>query len=465
MKKFINDNFLLTTDFAQELYNNYAKDCPIIDYHCHLDPKEIAEDKQWDNIAQMWLAGDHYKWRAMRTNGVEEKYCTGEASDREKFQKFAEAMPNMLRNPIYDWTHLEMARYFGIDDILLNGDTAQEVWDRANAVIAKGFSAKTCMLNSNVEAICTTDDPISDLKYHKQIAKDGFAIKVLPTFRPDKAVALENANYTSYIEELGLSANIKISSYDDLLNALKSRHDYFDEAGCKLSDNGLETMYYSDTCESSLDDIFKKALSGAKLSECEINYFKSSVLIELGKLDSKKGWVRQIHIGPMRNNNSAMFNSNGADIGFDSIGQSIYAKNLSRHLDTLNSSGDLGKTILYNIDPKDNEMLATMLGNFQASGIKAKLQLGSAWWFMDNISGMKAHLDCISRLSLLPCFVGMLTDSRSFLSYTRHEYFRRILCALLGEEMAINTIPQDMDLVGSAVKNISYTNAKKFFNF
>ena len=466
MEKFINDDFLLESKFAQELYHNYAEKLPLIDFHCHLDPAEISQNKKWDNITQVWLGGDHYKWRLMRSNGVDEKFITGDASDREKFQKFAETMPYMLRNPMYHWCHLELARFFGIDDILLSGDTAEEVWNRANEVL-QTLTAQECMNKSNVEIVCTTDDPTSDLKYHKEIASSDFGIKVLPTFRPDKAFAIEDhLSYIQYLEQLENASGVEIRSYDDLLLALRYRHDFFHENGCRVSDYGIDTVWHRKSFNYEIEDTFQKATSSSeKIAPEEAIAFKSAILRECAAMDCDKGWVRQLHIGAMRNNNKKMFERIGVDTGFDSIGESNYAYSLSKHLNNLNTADKLGKTIIYNIHPKDNEMIAAMLGNFQNSDCAGKIQLGSAWWFMDNINGMSKQIEAISNLGLLGRFVGMLTDSRSFLSYTRHEYFRRLLCNILGGEMQRGLLPKDLDLVGKLVADISYYNAKRYFNF
>lgn len=465
MEKFINEDFLLQNDFSRALYHDYAEKLPLIDFHCHLDPKEIYEDKKWDNIAQAWLGADHYKWRTMRSDGVPERFCTGDAPDREKFQKFAEAMPRMIGNPMYHWCHLELARFFDIDDVLLSGDTAQQVWDRTNKVLADGMTARECMRRSKVEAVCTTDDPTSNLEYHKKIAESGFEIKVLPTFRPDKAFAIEgHQKYIEYLTNLEKAAGMEIKSYDDLLNALKRRHDYFHSVGCRVSDYGIDTVWFENAFYYEVEETFEKAISSSEeIAKEEILAFKSAILLECAAMDYDKGWVRQLHIGPMRNNNTAMFNALGADAGFDSIGESNYAHSLSCHLDKLNSAEKLGKTILYNINPKDNEMLAAMLGNFQDSQAAGKMQLGSAWWFMDSIGGMQRQIEAVSSMSLLGRFVGMLTDSRSFMSYPRHEYFRRILCQILGDQMLRGVLPRDIKLVGEVVSAVSYYNAKNYF--
>ena len=466
MEKFISNDFLLENKYARELYHEFAEKLPLIDFHCHLDPKEIAENKHWENITQVWLGGDHYKWRLMRSNGTEEKYCTGQASDREKFQKFAEAMPYMLRNPMYHWCHLELARFFGIDDLLLSGDTAEEIWNRANEVLKSGLGARDCMQKSNVEAVCTTDDPISDLEWHKKIEADKtFKIKVCPSFRPDKAFAIEgHEEYIKYLEKLEKASGVDIKSYYDLLAAIKARHDYFHECGCRVSDYGIETVWFKNSFYYEVEDTFKKAISSSEhLAPDEVIAFKSAILSECAAMDYEKGWVRQLHIGPLRNNNTAMLKKLGADAGFDSIGESNYALPLSKHLDKMAESGLLGKTIIYNINPKDNEMLASMIGNFQDALCPGKLQLGAAWWFMDSYDGMRRQLEAVSNMSLIGRFVGMLTDSRSFLSYARHEYFRRILCNLVGSEMERGLLPKDTELLGKLVSDISYYNAKRYF--
>lgn len=472
MKKFINDDFLLLGDSAKKLYFDYAAALPIIDFHSHLDASEAASDKRWENISQLWLAGDHYKWRAMRSNGIPEKFCTGSASDKEKFFAFAETMPKLIRNPIYHWCHLELARYFDIDDVLLSPETAEEVWVRANSVIEKDFSARKCLEKSNVEIACTTDDPTASLSSHAVAFEEWkgkkLSARILPTFRPDKALAFEKgAKYADYIKELSEVSGVNISSFSDLMIALRKRHKFFEKHGCRSSDYGMDTMHFVKNFPSEhLDEAFNRALEGDKLSPLEISALKSEAFLECARMDADAGWVRQLHIGPMRDNNSKMFALLGGDAGFDSIGESNYALSLSMHLDALNSEGKLGRTILYNIHPKDTEMLASMLGNFQDDSCgPAKMQLGSGWWFLDQMDGMKRQIEAMSAMSLLPRFVGMLTDSRSFLSYSRHEYFRRILCAILGAEMDSGILPYNFELIGGAVADISYHNAKNYFNY
>ncbi|MBF9014297.1 MULTISPECIES: glucuronate isomerase [unclassified Oceanispirochaeta] len=463
--KFINDNFILENKTAAKLYHEYAEGLPIIDYHCHLDPKEIAQDIKWENLAQVWLGGDHYKWRCMRSNGVDESYITGDAPDREKFQKFAETMPYLLRNPMYHWCHLELARYFGIDDILLNGDTAQEVWDRSLLVIKNGMSARQLMIDSNVKAVCTTDDPVDTLEYHKALAEEGFQVKVLPTWRPDKILAIDKPFWKDYIISLSKAASIDIRDYASLVKAMKIRHQYFHDTGCRLSDHGLERCYALDYKEDDIQIIFSKALFGESISEFEVDQFRTSMMMLFGRMDAEKGWTKQIHLGALRSNNSRMFESIGPDTGFDSIDDKNIAGDLSRYLDKLDSEKKLPKTILYNLNPRDNELIASMLGNFQDGSVPGKIQMGSGWWFLDQKDGMERQMEALSQLGLLRRFVGMLTDSRSFLSYARHEYFRRILCNILGKDMEKGLIPMDLELVGSMVKEISYENAREYFGF
>ncbi len=463
--KFIHNDFLLENDAAKRLFHDYAEDLPIIDYHCHLNPREIAEDVRWENLTQIWLGGDHYKWRCMRSNGIAEKYITGDAPDREKFQKFAETMPYLLRNPMYHWCHMELARYFGIDDLVLNGETAQEVWDRSLEVIGRGVSARQLMIDSNVKIVCTTDDPVDDLKYHKALSAENFAIKVLPTWRPDRVMAIDKPGYRDYLITLGNTAEEDIRDYASLVKAIEIRHDYFHRAGCRLSDHGLDTCYASDFTEIEVSGIFDRALSGEPVSGKEADKFKTAMMVLFGRLDAGKGWTSQIHLGALRSNNSRMVEKLGVDTGFDSINDQNYAGALSRYLDLLDSEEKLPKTILYNLNPRDNEMIASMLGNFQDGSVPGKIQMGAGWWFLDQRDGMERQMEALSQLGLLRRFVGMLTDSRSFLSYTRHEYFRRILCNLLGSEMERGLIPPDFDLVGAMVREISCENAGKYFGF
>ena len=466
MTTYIHDNFLLFSNSAERLYHDYAAKMPIIDYHCHLSPDEVADDKTWKNLSQVWLYGDHYKWRAMRSNGVNERFCTGDATDREKFDAFAKTIPDLLRNPLYHWSHLELKRYFDIED-LLSPSTADRIWDATKERMTEDFSARTLMQQSLVRTICTTDDPIDSLEQHKRVAADeSFDISMLPTWRPDHAMAAEDSlSYNSYLDTLAEVADCNITFFSDLIDALKKRHDYFHTQGCRLSDHGLDTCYADTYSDAAIDAIFNKVRGGSELSSAELLKFKSAMMMEFGRMDAEKGWTAQLHIGAMRNNNSKMYNLLGPDTGFDSIGDDRYAGSLTAYFDRLNSEGKLPKTILYNLNPCDNEMLATLIGCFQDGVTPGKLQLGSGWWFLDQKDGMTRQIEALSQLGLLSRFVGMVTDSRSFLSYTRHEYFRRILCNILGSEMEKGIIPKDFDLVGSLVENISYNNAAKYFEF
>ncbi len=466
MKKFLDDNFVLQTKTAQILFHEYAKDMPIIDYHCHLNPKEIADDKKFDNLAQIWLYGDHYKWRAMRTNGVDEKYCTGKVSDWEKFEKWAETVPHTIRNPLYHWTHLELKTAFGIEKIL-NPESAREIYENASAKLRTDvFSTRNLMRRYKVEVVCTTDDPVDSLEHHMKIRKDGFEIRVLPAWRPDKAMAVENLQkYNKYIDKLSKVADKEISTFSDLMDALEKRHAFFHQNGCRLSDHGLETMYAEDYTDKEIDLIFSKIRGGKGLNATEISRFKSAMLYHLGIMDHKRGWVQQYHLGALRNNNTRLFEQLGPDTGFDSIGDWNMAIPLSRLLDRLDSSNQLAKTIIYNLNPRDNDLIATMIGNFQDGSVAGKMQYGSGWWFLDQKNGMESQMNALSNLGLLSRFVGMLTDSRSFLSYPRHEYFRRIMCNLLGNDVENGEIPDDMELLGQMVKNISFYNARNYFKF
>lgn len=466
MKKFLDKNFLLQTKTAEKLYHNHAAKMPIIDYHCHLNPEDIAKNTKFENLTQIWLYGDHYKWRGMRTNGVDEKYCTGDASDYEKFEKWAETVPHTLRNPLYHWTHLELKNYFGIED-LLSPKTAKKIYDKASAMLQTDeFSVRSLMKKANVETVCTTDDPIDSLDFHKKIKKDDFGIKVLPTWRPDKAMAVENVDaFNTYLNKLSEVSDTNIVKLSDLIAALEKRHKFFHKNGCRLSDHGLETFYAEDFDEIEIKSIFNKIRSGNSLDKSEIAKFKSAMLIEFGLMDHASGWTQQFHIGAMRNNNSRLFNALGPDTGFDSIGDYEVGRPMSRFLDSLDKQNKLAKTILYNLNPRDNELIATMLGNFQDGTVAGKIQFGSGWWFLDQKNGMENQMNALSNLGLLSRFVGMLTDSRSFLSYPRHEYFRRILCNLLGNDVENGEIPNDMELLGEMVENISYYNAKNYFGF
>jgi len=464
MKPFMDENFLLQNKAAEQLYHGYAKEMPIIDYHCHLPPEEVGNDRKFENMTKIWLDGDHYKWRAMRAAGVDEQFCTGKASDFDKFEKWAQTVPQTLRNPLYHWTHMELRRPFGIQK-LLNPSTAREIYDEATAMLhTDEFSARNIMRKMNVELVCTTDDPIDSLKHHAKCRKDGFEIKVLPTWRPDKAMMVENPkSFNEYIEKLEKAARISVTKFDDLIQALRKRHDFFHEQGCRLSDHGLETIYAEEFSDYEIKSSFSKVRSGKSLTPVEVAKFKSAMLIHFAIMDHEKGWVQQFHLGALRNNSTRMFNQLGPDKGFDSIGDYEVARHLSRFLDKLDLGNRLTKTILYNLNPRDNELIATMTGNFNDGNVPGKMQFGSGWWFLDQKDGMIRQLNALSTLGLLSRFVGMLTDSRSFLSYPRHDYFRRILCNLLGTDMENGEIPGDFDLVGGMVKDICYNNAKSYF--
>lgn len=466
MKKFMDENFLLHTETAQKLYHEHAAKMPIFDYHCHINPKDIAEDRRFNSITEIWLAGDHYKWRGMRTNGVAEKYCTGDASDWEKFEKWAETVPQTLRNPLYHWTHLELKKFFGISEVL-SPKNAREIFEACNAKLqTPEYSCRGIIRMANVHTICTTDDPIDNLQYHQQIKASGFEVAVLPAWRPDKAMMVEQPiSYNEYINQLAKVSGIEIKSFSDLIAALDKRHQYFHENGCRLSDHGLDTVFADDNTADEIDALFIKVRIGYRLTSREILKFKSCMLYEFGRMDHSRGWTQQFHIGALRNNNTRLFNQSGPDIGFDSIGDKPVAEPLSRLLNKLDTEDKLCKTVLYNLNPADNELYATMIGNFQDGSIPGKIQWGSGWWFLDQKDGMEKQINTLSNMGLLSRSVGMLTDSRSFLSYTRHEYFRRTLCNILGNDVENGEIPNDMELLGQMVENISFNNAKNYFNF
>jgi glucuronate isomerase len=466
MKPFMDENFLLQTETAQKLYHGHAAKMPIFDYHCHINPKDIAEDRKFNTITEIWLAGDHYKWRGMRTNGIAEKYCTGDASDWEKFEKWAETVPQTLRNPLYHWTHLELKKFFGIDEVL-SPKNAREIYDACNAKLqTPEYSCRGIIRMANVHTICTTDDPVDTLEYHQQIKASGFEVAVLPAWRPDKAMMVEDpAFYNVYINQLATASGMEINTFDELMIALNKRHNYFHENGCRLSDHGLDTAFAEDYTADEIDAAFLKIRGGYRLTTKEIQKFKSCMLYEFGRMDHSRGWAQQFHIGALRNNNTRLFNQLGPDTGFDSIGDKPVAEPLSKLLNRLDTENKLCKTILYNLNPRDNELYATMIGNFQDGSVPGKIQYGSGWWFLDQKDGMEKQINALSNLGLLSRFVGMLTDSRSFLSYTRHEYFRRTLCNILGNDVENGEIPNDMELLGQMVENISFNNAKNYFNF
>ena len=465
---FISENFLLQTESAVRLYHEYARDMPIVDYHCHLPPEQVATDHRFENLTQIWLYGDHYKWRAMRAAGVAERYCTGDAPDWDKFEKWAETVPRTLRNPLYHWTHLELNRPFGISDRLLSPETAKGIWDQAGEMLAQDdFSCRGIMKQMNVVAVCTTDDPCDSLEHHQAIAADpNFDILVLPTFRPDKGMAVDNlAVFNPWVDQLAAAADVDIKDYSTFMEAISARHDHFHAVGGRLSDHGLDTFFDAYATDSEMEAIFQKARSGAELSLDEIRGFKMTMLYEFALLDHEKGWTQQFHMGAMRNNNTRFFEKLGPDSGFDSMGDWLVAQPLSRFLDRLDRDDRLAKTILYNLNPTMNDVLGTMIGNFQDGITAGKMQFGSGWWFLDQKDGMERQIEVLSNQGLLSQFVGMLTDSRSFLSYTRHEYFRRILCNLLGTEMEQGLLPPDFDLVGPMVQDVCYHNAAGYFGF
>lgn len=464
MKKFLDKDFLLESETARRLYHDVAAKMPIIDYHCHLDPRLIAEDTRFENLTQVWLTGDHYKWRAMRANGVEERFCTGDSTDKEKFLKWASTVPDTLRNPLYHWTHLELQRYFGIDE-LLNPESAPGIYRKAGEMLqSEAFSVRNLIRMMNVEVICTTDDPVDSLEHHQKIREDGFETSVLPAWRPDKSMAVEDsAVYNDYLERLEKASETPISTYMDLLTALQTRHDYFHQMGCRISDHGLEGFYAEEFDHQEIERIFIKIREGRTPNQHEVGLFKSAMLIELAVMDHEAGWTQQFHVGALRNNNTRQFLNLGPDTGFDSIGDFKMAQSMSRFLDRLDEQNQLAKTIVYNLNPVDNALIATMVNNFNDGKNAGKMQFGSAWWFMDQKFGMTNQINTLSSLGLLSRFVGMLTDSRSFLSYPRHEYFRRILCNLVGEDVERGEIPNEPSMIDNLIRNVCYYNAKEYF--
>ena len=466
MKVFLDDDFLLNGKTAQKLYHEFAAGLPIIDYHCPLPPDEIAKDINFRNLTHAWLDGDHYKWRAMRANGVTEHFVTGKAPDEEKFAKWAETVPYTLRNPLYHWTHLELKRYFGIDKIL-SPATATEIYSEASARLqSQDYSVRNLLQKMKVEVVCTTDDPLDSLEYHQQLKTEGFAISVLPAFRPDKAMQVEDTvALNAYIDQLQNLSGVSIADFDTYLDALKARHDYFASKGCKLSDHGLEHLYAEDFTETEINAIFKKIRHNYSLMPLELLKFKSAMLYHFALWDHAKGWVQQFHIGALRNNNTRALNNLGPDTGWDSIGDFSQARSLSRFLNKLDKEDRLAKTIIYNLNPADNEVIASMIGNFNDGSVAGKVQFGSAWWFLDQKDGMTKQLNALSNMGLLSRMVGMLTDSRSFLSFPRHEYFRRLLCNLFGEDIDRGELPHDIGWIGKIIRDICYYNAKNYFEF
>ena len=466
MKSFLSEDFLLQTETARRLYHDYARDQPIFDYHCHLPVKDIANNINFQNLTQIWLYGDHYKWRAMRANGISEEFITGKASDYDKFRAWAATVPKTLRNPLYHWTHLELKNPFGITDVLLNRETADAIYAQCNDLLENdAFSTCGLLRQMNVKVVCTTDDPVDNLEHHQKIAGGDFCpAEILPAFRPDKAIAIEDPLiYGQYLDRLERAADISISTYSDLLEALQERHEYFHQNGCRLSDHGLEQPYAEEYTEREIKDAFAEVRSGHVIAEAQVKKFKTAMLLELARMDARKGWTQQFHFGALRNTNKVAFEKLGPDTGFDSIGDFEIGRPLAHFLSILAAEGNLTKTILYNMNPRDNDLLATMIGNFQDGSIPGKMQFGSGWWFNDQKDGMQRQINSLSNQSLLSRFVGMLTDSRSFLSYPRHEYFRRILCDLFGQDVENGELPNDIKLIGQTIEDICYNNARDYF--
>ncbi|WP_425638329.1 glucuronate isomerase [Algoriphagus yeomjeoni] len=463
---FLNEDFLLQNDYAKVLYHQYAKDLPIIDYHNHLPPAEINANKKFENISKIWLAGDHYKWRAMRTFGINERFITGDASDEEKFKSWSKTLPYTLRNPLYHWSHLELKRYFGFDE-LLSEKNAAEVYKHCNTILeGDSYSTQGLLAQMKVEVVCSTDDPIDSLDQHVSFHKKGKDLGMYPAFRPDKAYAIENpTTYKAYISSLSSSVGFEINSYEKMLEAMSIRIDYFHERGCRLSDHGLEQLYFYKDDAFSADSIFSQVLSGDNLSTEKVNFFKFTTLMALCKMYHAKGWVQQFHLGALRNTNERSLRILGPDTGFDSIGDFDQAKAMSGFFNALNSDDQLTKTVIYNLNPRDNEVFATMIGNYNDGSVRGKIQFGSGWWYLDQKDGMEKQLNTLSNMGLISCFIGMLTDSRSFLSFPRHEYFRRILCNLFGQDVANGELPWDEKWLGEIISGICYYNAKQYFDF
>lgn len=465
MKAFLDEQFLLNSQTAEKLYHEFAKNLPIIDYHCHLSPKEIYENKRFQNITEAWLYGDHYKWRAMRANGIPETHITGDASDDEKFLAWAKTVPMTIGNPLYHWTHLELRRYFDVEE-LLNEESADIIWKKVNEKLqGDGFGARDFIVKSNVETVVTTDDPVDSLIYHQQLREEGFSVQVLPGFRPDKALDITNDLFIEYVHQLAEVSSIKIESYQDFIKALHMRIDFFHEQGCLISDHAINEMTYEDTTEEEATIIFHKRMSGHPLTEKEKVQFKTHTFIELGQAYAQRGWAMQLHINALRNNNFKMFERLGPDTGYDAMNDEDIAKPLCRVLDRLEQAHALPKTILYSLNPRDNVVISTIAGSFQDGKTPGKMQHGTAWWFNDTKQGMTEQMMALSSIGLISRFIGMLTDSRSFLSYTRHEYFRRLLCDIIGDWVEKGEAPNDLNLLGGMVKGISYENAKQYFQF
>jgi len=463
--EFMSEDFLLQTEAARTLYHEHAEGMGIYDYHCHIPAEQIASDHRFENITQAWLYGDHYKWRAMRANGAAERYCTGDASDWEKFEKWAGTVAYTIGNPLYHWTHMELKKPFGIDNKLLNADTAKEIYEACSEMLrSPEFSVRNIMRKMNVKVICTTEGPLDSLEHHKKIREDGFEIKVHTAFRPDAAMAVEDLKaLNSLIDGIEKVSGVEIKDFGSYIEAIRNRHEYFHANGCRLSDYGIETAYAADYTGREIEGIFRKVRKGEELDKGEVLKFKSAMMFEFGVMDHEKGWVMQLHLGALRNVNTRMLRSLGMNCGFDTIGDFETAVPLAKFLDRLDTNDQLPRTILYNLNPRDNELMAAMTGNFQGGGIAGKVQYGSAWWFLDQKDGMEKQLTALANMGLLSRFVGMLTDSRSFLSYPRHEYFRRILCDMLGSDVEAGLLPADMGLLGGMVEDICFNNARDYF--
>jgi len=464
---YLSEDFMLQSASAKKLYHDYAESMPILDYHCHLSPQLIAQDAPFDTITKLWLYGDHYKWRVMRTNGIDERYITGKASDEERFLKWAETVPSAVRNPMYDWVHLELKRYFGIEDMLLSKATGPAIYKRCNEKLReRALSTRGLLLMMNVKVVCTTDDPIDDLSSHAALKKEGFAIRVLPTFRPDKVMATgDPAAFNAYIDKLSAAADRSIATYDDLLKALDDRHAFFHENGCRSSDHGLETVPVEQAPESEVKALFADLREGKKVPDAQANKYRSAIVLEMARMNHRRGWIQQFHLGVIRNARSTLFANLGPDVGGDCIGDFSHGRQVCQFLDALDKTSQLAKTVLYSINPGDHELFASIAGVFQDGSTVGKIQYGPAWWFLDQKDGMIKQMNALSSLGLLSLFIGMTTDSRSLLSFPRHEYFRRLLCTMLGEEMDKGELPSDMDFIGGIVKDICFNNAKKYFGY
>jgi len=463
---FLSSSFLLESEIAERLYFEFAEPLPIIDYHNHLSAQQVAENHKFDNLTQIWLDGDHYKWRAMRLFGIEERYITGEADDYQKFTAWAKTVPHTLRNPLYHWTHMELRKPFGIDE-LLSEKTAEAIYQKASTMLQNdNFSTRSLLKKANIEVICTTDDPLDDLISHQKVSKDALSFEMRPTWRPDNALKVDDAtHFAAYTKQLEKLTSTVINDLDDYLVALEKRHDFFEQSGCKIADCGLSHLNFVPYNATQVEAAFNELIQGKEVNKESQEHLLSFLILELARMNHKKDWVQQFHLGALRNNNERMFKLLGADAGFDSIGDELQAAGMSRFFNALDRTDQLAKTIVYNLNPAQNEVFATMMGNFNTGGVRGKMQLGASWWFLDQLDGMEKQINTVSNMGLLSCFVGMLTDSRSFLSFSRHEYFRRLLCNMLAKDILQGKIPEDYDLVGSMIQNICYYNAKSHFKF